>query len=95
MKRDTRPKYSQRPKAPPPAPSPDYEPGRFTALMRRHNWPPMFEPKFVVTRDAEVSAIARDARERMQAQGHTGTIAGLSDKSTERLRWMSAPGYMR
>ena len=33
----------RRPRAPA-APLPGYEPGFFTALIREHNWPPMWQP---------------------------------------------------
>lgn len=52
-------------------PSREFPPGYFTALMRAHNWPPMFEPQPVEKPTfADVkSRGATEARERQAAQG--------------------------
>jgi hypothetical protein len=68
-----------------PARSP-YAGGHFTALLRRHQWPPCFEPQFKSTREVEQSEISRINRERRVALGDTGTILGLSDRSDEMIR---------
>ena len=56
-------------------------PGHFTALIRRHNWPPMFEPRMPLRSAPDWSAISTANRERLQAQGHTGTIVGLTHRA--------------
>jgi hypothetical protein len=70
---------------------PDYAPGHFMALVRRHNWPPRFDPQFQRTRELEQSEISRTNRERRLVLGDTGTIVGLSQRSDERLRQLLAP----
>jgi hypothetical protein len=68
--------------AEPAAPAaPAYAPGHFLALVRRHDWPPCFEPQLRVTREVEQSEISRINRERRMAQGETGTIVGLSARA--------------
>lgn len=61
--------------------APQFKPGYFVELMRRHNWPPMFEPRMPQTRTPDWSAISTANRERLQAQGHTGTIVGLTQRA--------------
>lgn len=54
----------------PPIPEHMRVPGYFTELMRRHNWPPMFEPQPVDRQVSEAkSRGATEARERQAAQG--------------------------
>lgn len=94
MKPDSRPNYRHRPK-PAPVPSADYPPGFFCELIRAHNWPPRFESQYQRTNEVEWSLISRINREAQQAKGNSGTIVGISPKSDERLKSVSAPGYMR
>ena len=63
-----------------------FEAGHFLALVRRHDWPPRFEPMFVAGREAEQSEIARINRERRVANGDPGTILRLSQRSDELIR---------
>jgi hypothetical protein len=58
-----------------------YPKGHFSALIRAHNWPPMFEPQWQRTREVQQSETARINRERRVALGDPGTIVGLSAKS--------------
>ena len=64
-----------------PAPMVAYETGYFTALIRRHNWPPMYEPHLT---DAEVTKAAQDkVRSKISTaaaeagKGHAGRDMGL------------------
>jgi hypothetical protein len=66
--------------------APVYEAGHFTALVRRHNWPPRFEPQMQRTREVEQSEISRINRERRQALGDTGTIVGLTQRADDLIR---------
>lgn len=66
----------------PPEPSASYHPGHFTALVRLHNWPPDWRPQLQRTREVECSEFSRINREKQVALGNTGTIVGLSVKST-------------
>lgn len=72
------------PVRPPQAPA--YAAGHFTALVRRHDWPPRFEPMYQRTREVEQSEISRINRERRVALGDTGTIVGLTSKADEMIR---------
>ena len=74
------------PVAPAEPAAPAFEAGHFLALVRRHDWPPSFEPMFVAGREAEQSEIARINRERRVANGDPGTILGLSQRSDELIR---------
>jgi hypothetical protein len=65
---------------------PQYPAGHFTALMRRHDWPPRFEPMYQRTREVVQSEISRINRERRVAMGDTGTIVGLTDRADELIR---------
>jgi hypothetical protein len=67
-------------------PAPQYPAGHFTALVRRHDWPPSFEPMYQRTREVEQSEISRINRERRVALGDTGTIVGLTDRADELIR---------
>ena len=49
-------------------------PGHYTELIRLHNWPPRFAPRYERTLEVERSETSRKAREALQARGITGTI---------------------
>ena len=66
--------------------APVYEAGHFLALVRRHNWPPNYEPQMQRTREVEQSEISRINRERRQALGDTGTIVGLTQRADDLIR---------
>lgn len=72
---------------------PAFQAGHFTELVRRHDWPPRFEPQMQRTRELEQSELSRINREKRVALGDHGTIVGLSAKAeAERLlRRLSAP----
>lgn len=70
--------------------------GYFLALVREHNWPPMWEPR---TTWGQSAVLARDrataARDRRQERGITDTIVGLSVKSDQRAKSTRAAGWMK
>lgn len=55
----------------------------FTALIRLHDWPPLFCAQFQRTREVEQSEISRINREKRVALGDTGTILGLTQRADE------------
>jgi hypothetical protein len=60
------------------------EPGYFTELVRKFNWPPDWQPMRDWGKDSiKHRDIARANREQRQAQGHTGSISGLTPKADE------------
>lgn len=64
-----------------------YTPGHFTALMREHNWPPMFEARIdreMPKHDAQ--AVAVKALQTAIGRGHTGTIVGALSGRTPASR---------
>jgi hypothetical protein len=68
------------------ASAPAYEPGHFTALVRRHDWPPRFQSRLPLVSAPDWSAISTANRERRVAQGDPGTIVGLTQKADEMIR---------
>ncbi len=88
-----------RQKAAAPAPSVDYQPGHFTALIRRHDWPPMFVSQIdkIEVRNANgetAREVATRTREQCLAEGKwhaTGTVpmAG-TPKDAHPLAWLKA-----
>lgn len=74
---------TRRRKPAPAAPAQPYPPGHFTELIRRHNWPPRFEPQYQRTREVEMSESSRIHREAQMALGNTGTIVGLTARADD------------
>lgn len=73
----------------------DYAPGHFTALIRRHNWPPMWQPFYQFDGpEADRSAIASASREKLLSAGITGTIRGLSAKSEAMVSRLGIAGHL-
>lgn len=80
-------------------PAADYAPGHFTALMRAHCWPPMWQPRADWSRAGQSQA-STASRERAMADGKwwaAGTLGGLSRKSdaeriTQRVLQLVAKG---
>lgn len=64
------------------APIPEHMlvPGYFTELIRRHNWPPMFESRLAApaSRDAHLRGAAAIAHRERQAQDGIGWGTGTS-----------------
>lgn len=64
-----------------PAPLVAYAPGFFTALVRRHNWPPMYQPHLTadellkLAQDAKRSEVSTATAE--AGKGHAGRDMGL------------------
>lgn len=55
-------------------PAPARQPGYYTELMRRWNWPPRFESRMPGPDTVDRSAISRENRERRVALGDSGRI---------------------
>lgn len=70
--------------------APAYPPGHFTALLRRHDWPPRFEPQMPVRNMPDWSALSTANREKRVAMGDPGTIVGLSQRGDEVRRQILA-----
>lgn len=61
-------------------------PGYYTALVRKHNWPPAFEPSTDWGKNiVAASRVAMTARAARVAAGDCGTIVGLSKRSDRLL----------
>ena len=60
-----------------------YPKGHFTEMIRKHRWPPMFEPQLGNPVEAWRSEIARANREARVEKGDFGTIRGLTKKATD------------
>ena len=74
-----------------PAPAEGYSPGHFLALVRKHNWPPMFTPTPI--EPVKTKPPAYESRERAMANGSfyaTGTIQMGGTPKHQR-----APGWMK
>ena len=77
-----------------PAPAKTYQPGYFTALMRRHNWPPRFQSalQFEDKRfGVSASQRASQQREAGVANGQlwaAGTIPELNHAGYGKPAWM-------
>ena len=69
-----------------------YAPGWFTELIRRHRWPPRFEPQCSLVSDADIRQRATDARMRIVAEGreHVGDFGAAG-----RLRGDAAAAKVR
>ena len=82
---------------PPQSAAQAYEPGYFTALMLRHDWPPRFAPVLDHRVVPNWSAIATAKRALRVAMGDTGTIVGLSQRADDmmRMRAISAARHAR
>ena len=62
-----------------------YPAGHFTALMRRHDWPPRFRPQYQADSDPDRSARSSATRDAILARGGWGgRIAGISVASDQR-----------
>ena len=60
-------------------------PGYYTALIRKHDWPPAFEPSTDWGRSGgAASRMAMTARAARVAAGACGTVVGLSKRAA---RW--------
>jgi len=57
--------------------STEYAPGHFLALVKRHNWPPMFEARMSYSNAPDWSAISTTNRMAQVEKGNTGTLLGM------------------
>ena len=78
-----------------PKPQPrDYKPGHFLELVRRHDWPPQFEPRIQSERYSTGQTASEQATaslERGRAAGYawgSGTIPGLGRRDARPVEWM-------
>jgi hypothetical protein len=90
MRSRTKPKRRTRPE-----PAQQYPAGYFTELIRRHNWPPMFEaaPLEIKPSETLVAQIAHAARRSHEAQHGIGWAAGTvsmpgTPHANSRPEWM-------
>lgn len=60
--------------------------GYFLGLVRKHNWPPMFEPSDTWgSNEVAHSESATRGRQKQLDNGYTGSIQGMSKASDARL----------
>lgn len=74
------------------APPRVYPPGYFTELVYLHNWPPGFVPKGAATNETARQIAGRKSREVQIANGHPGSVFGISRKGDTQTLSGCLPG---
>lgn len=63
------------------------QPGYFTELIRRHDWPPGFTPQLPVDSDIVIRNTIKSRKAKAARQGHAGTPLGLPGGEAMRRLW--------